>query len=121
MNITIYSHYTGTTNGVVLDGQVRGGYFYPEGEGKEEATLKAKPTGKLKFDQDTGKQISQVLASWEGDNCGVQVLERGGGNGTRVMPVLWISGADRDGTVHQQEFPLQPGEYALGFVSVVVD
>lgn len=122
MNVKIYSHYTGTTNGLILDdGQIHGGYFYPEGDGALEAELEVVQTGSLSFDPQTGKPINEIMATWEGTDCGVTFIERSGGNGTRVVPAIWISAKDRNGTVHTQEFPFAPGEVAFGFLTVVVE
>ena len=110
MDVTITSHYAETIPGVVNNEQVIGGYFYPgEGEGVVEATLSVEPTGE-----------PGVLAEWVGTSAKVTVLERAAGNGTRVVPVVWIEASDLNGTAHTREYPLAPGVVDFGFVVVSI-
>jgi hypothetical protein len=121
MDITINTHYGETTNGVITENGKTGGTFYPEGAGKpEEFFFGLTPVGKLHFDPETGRPIPNMLGEWDGDGCAVRILERGGGNGTRVVLCAWIAATDCQGTVHTAEVPLETGA-GFGFVSLTVD
>lgn len=120
MKVTINTHYPATTNGVLNDGVKVGGTFYPEGDGTPVSYIDVEPVGKLKFDPDTGAALPNDIATWEGTDCSVRILERPGGNGTRAVLAAWISAKDCQGTVHTAEVPLETGQ-AFGFVSLTVE
>lgn len=104
--LTIRSHYPDTVKAH--------GLFWPDGDGKDEATLDVTFPGNTRYNSDTGAKEYDVIDEWQGDGCGVKVIER------LAKGYVWISAVDADGIEHTTEFPIDADDIAFGFLSVTV-
>lgn len=121
MQFDIYSHYTETVPGSYTNLGLVGGYFYPEGDGILEKTLKLKPTGRVTFDPKTGAPRTSVLAKWTGNRCGVQIIERAipGAQG-EAKAYVWISATDCSDVTHTVEFAVTKEYCEFGYLQVAI-
>lgn len=102
MKVTVSTHYDDT--------EPIAGTFMPDGPGEEVQVLKADTSGK-----------DGAVAEWKGNKCSVRIIERKVRytEDERQLAV-WISAADKQGTVHTVELPQGVSEGSFGYVSVLI-